>query len=302
MGLPYVQATAMLGGALLALTACAIGPELDLTLHESDRGAVYLERITDRSFKAAHPIKIAPDIVSRILRGIFVRNDQRLLQTLIAGKPDAMQTFSNDDAAYLAPLLAEGLSRAASDQQVGFRVRQTRSPGYSESVSAGVGSSRPPLDLVPQESTSGFIYAYGRSLYVTLTQYRYRLEPPTTINMPNRGIPDTTGLANRTVLFIPESANRPNSYRDAQSTDATLVIDYELLATLPAEPDSASPPAAAAPQSPSPAKAESGQRDADLESLRKELREIKQKLAEQEAEHTLSQPKKPVIPRRTPTP
>ena len=48
-------ALVLLIGIPLALSACAAGPELDLTIHESERGAVYVERIPDRSFHAAHP-------------------------------------------------------------------------------------------------------------------------------------------------------------------------------------------------------------------------------------------------------
>jgi hypothetical protein len=87
-----------------------------------------------------------------------------------------------------------------------------------------------------------------------------------------------------TILFIPESAKRPDSYRDARSTDATLVIDYNLLATMPAASDMRSTAA----QPPTPAKGEPTQRDTDLDALRKEMEDIKKKLAEQEAERTRS--------------
>lgn len=286
-----------------ASAACSIRPELDLTLQESDRGAAYLERMSDRSFQAAHPIKLAPDIIARVLRGVLVKDEQRLLQNLLVGKPDAVRVFRDDEVDYLAPLLVEGLSRAASDQQVGFRITQTGAPMSSQAVAAGVGSSEPPLRPAPPESTSGALYAYGRSLYLTVTHYRYRTERADTINMANRRIPDPTGLANRTVLFIPESAKRPDSYRDARSTKSTLVIDYELLATLPTTSgslpqSSATPPPTAgttpaASQQPAPVQDHTSQKDADVEALRKELQEIKQKLAEQEAERALLQPQQP---------
>ena len=52
------RALGLLIGITLTLSACATGPELDLTIHESDGGAVYVERIPDRSFRAAHPITL----------------------------------------------------------------------------------------------------------------------------------------------------------------------------------------------------------------------------------------------------
>ena len=84
------------------------------------------------------------------------------------------------------------------------------------------------------ETTGGSLYSYERSLYLTLTEYRQRAERTESNNLADRRLFNPTGLANRTVHFVPESAKRPDSYRTARSTDTTLVIDYNLLATMPA--------------------------------------------------------------------
>ena len=256
----------LLTGLLLVASACSTGPELDLTLHETDRGAVYLERISDRSFQAAHPITLSSDTMARVLRGVVVKENRGFLGILVAGKPEGVRVFRDEDVEYLAPLLVEGLTKAASDEQVGFRVVQTGAPA---------------------ESTKGSLYAYGRSLYLTL---------PWLIPVSRYGAGGPT--PSPTILFIPESAKRPDSYRDARSTDATLVIDYDVLATMPVASDMR--PTAAQP--PTPAKGEPSQRDTDLDALRKELEDIKKKLAEQEAERThsatSSSPK--TTPRSTP--
>jgi len=294
---------ALLAGCLLGSSACITSPELDVTLHESDRGRVYLERMPDRSFQAAHPIKLSTETVTQVLRGVLVRNDQGFLQNLVAGKPEALRAFTEEDVAFLAPLIADGLMRAASDQQIGFTIKQTGAPVYSERVGAAIGSSEPPLRLAPMESTGGSLYAYGRSLYVTLAQYRHRAERPDTINLANRRLPDESGLANRTVLFVPETAKRPDSYRDARSTDSTLVIDYELLARLPAGTGSSAPSDAASPadsagtavQAPI-IKGNSPQKDPEVEALRKELEEIKRQLAEPDAQRTPARQKRPTAP------
>jgi hypothetical protein len=245
-------ALVLLTGITLALSACSTGPDLDLTIHESERGGVYVERIPDRSFHTAHPITLSVDTMARVLRGVVVKEDRGLLGYLVASKPEAVRVFRDEDVEYLAPLLVEGLTKAASDQQVGFRVVQTGAP---------------------PESTKGSLYVYGRSLYLTL---------PWLITVPQVRTGGPTRP--RTILFIPESAIRPDSYRDARSTDATLVIDYDALATLPASSDLR--PTAAQP--PTSAKGEPTQRDSDLDAVRKELEDIKKKLAEQEAERTRS--------------
>jgi hypothetical protein len=181
---------------------------------------------------------------------MVVKENRGVLGILVAGKPEAVRAFRDEDVEYLAPLLVEGLTRAASDQQVGFRVVQTGAPA---------------------ESTKGLLYVYGRSLYLTLPWLI--VESQVRAGGPARS---------STILFIPESAIRPDSYRDTRSTDATLVIDYNLLATMPAASDMR--PTAAQP--PTSAKGEPTQRDTDLDALRKEMKDIKKKLAEQEAEWT----------------
>jgi len=250
----------LLTGITLALSACASGSEVDLTIHESERGAVYVERFPDLSFQAAHPITLSADTMARVLRGVVVQDNGAFFKNLVSGKPEAVRAFKEEDVEYLAPLLVEGLTRAASDQQVGFQVIQTGTPAE-------------PTDALydRRDSRKGSLYAYGRSLYLTL--------PWLIVESQVRA---GGAVRSRTILFIPESAIRPDSYRDTRSTDATLVIDYDLLATMPAAPDMRSTAA----QPATPAKGESTQRDTDLDALRKEMEDIKKKLAEQEARQT----------------
>ena len=289
-------ALAPLAGLALALSACATGADLDLTIHESDRGAVYVERIPDRSFQAAHPISLSTYTMARVLRGVVLEDSGKVLGNLVSGKQAPARAFEEREIEYLAPLLAEALAKAASDQQVGFRVVHDAAPIASQSSGLrfclssvrfpGECESEQKPGQTSQESTEGFLYAYAQSLHLTITGYRHPMEQAEMDGSANRRIFNSTGMTNRTVRFVPESAKRPDSYRTARSTDATLVIDYDLLAAMPVASDM---PSTAA-QSPAPVKGESSQRDADLDEMRKELRDIKKKLAEQEAERTRSAP------------
>ena len=74
-----------------------------------------------------------------------VKEDRGPFGNIIIGR-SIVRAFKDEDIQFLAPLLVEGLARAASDQQVGFRVVQ---PGMLE-------------------STRGSLYAYGQSLYLTV--------------------------------------------------------------------------------------------------------------------------------------
>ena len=192
----------LLSGIVLTLSACTTGPDVDLTIHKSDRGAVYVERIPDRSFHAAHPITLSADTMALVLRGIVVKENRELLGGLILGKPEALRAFREEDVQFLAPLLVEGLTRAAWDQKVAFRVVQMG---------------------MPWESATGSIYAYEQSLYLSLpwliplSRYEGGQAPPPT------------------VLFFPESARRPGNSRTERQAESMLIIDYAFLASNPTD-------------------------------------------------------------------
>ena len=280
----------------LFVSACATNPDLDIIIHKSERGAVFVERIPDRSFQATHPVTLSSDTMARVLRGVTLKDGRGVLGNLASDKIETIRVFGDDDVEYLAPLLAEGLTRAASDQQIGFRIVKTGVPAQSQSAGTvfcfsdvrfpNVCESEQAEGRASVEATGGSLYSYERSLYLTLTEYRQRTERTEANNIANRRLLNPTGLANRTVHFVPESAKRPNRYRTARSTDTTLIIDYSLLATMPAASDMRS----TAVQPPRPVKEESAQRDTDLDEVRKELKEIKKKLAEQEMERARQTP------------
>jgi len=294
---PFIGLRMVVFCALLSLGSCASNPELDLMLHESPQGAVYLERIPDRSFLAAHPIKIDQDTIARVLQGILVKENQGLLQNFLAGQPQAVPAFSEDEVHYLAPLLAEGLTRAAVDQQIGFRLIRTGSSGRSQSDSTGSGASHSPGRLAMMETSRGSMYAYGRSLYVTVLEYHLRSEHTDSITKANHRQSDHTGLTDRTVSFTPESATRPDSYRGKNATNTTLVIDYLSLAAFPAHtPAHVRPPTPVKEASPQQAppltpdaerdaplrllQEQMNQKNRELEELRKELQDIRRQMRE----------------------
>src|SRR2546423_8169695 len=93
----------LLTGITVALSACATGPDLDLKIHESEQGAVYVERIPDRSFQAAHPITVSADTMARVLRGVVVKDRRGFLGSLVSSKPEAVRAFGDEDVEYLAP-------------------------------------------------------------------------------------------------------------------------------------------------------------------------------------------------------
>ena len=306
--IPMVQA----GLVCVLAGACTTTAPVNAVMFESARGTVFLQKTVDRSFQASHPTTIHADLIARLLAGIQVQDQQRSLQTLLAGKPVPVPVFSEEDIRFLAPQLATAFSKAAPDQSVGFTLISRRDRASSEGTSLA--------------TTVGSLNAYGTSIHFSLTQYRYDQDRTDSAATSHRRLPDTSGLANRVVLFFPEAARRPDSDRRIGTPETTVVIDSEILAKLatasPANQATANPrsisdkPTAPAAQpadhsAPLPGqpptttedlralKDQMLKKDSEVEALRKELADIRRQLTEQKAER--DKPKrKPTPSRRSP--
>lgn len=327
---PFVSLlAALLTGLFSAGCVSAAGPEI--IVYDSQHGRVYLEALPDKALQAAHPITLPASTIAQVLRGVQVVGDKSTVEGLFEGKPKPTRVFTDEEIAFLTPPLIKALTQVGPSQQVGFRVSHLVSPiAYQEREGAAVGSSESPPYGPEPETTSGSLYVHGLSLHLTLAEYHHRPTRPDAINMPNRQVPDRTGLDRLQVLFTPEAAKRPDSFKQSgffgDSDATTLVIDYQLLAKLPA----ASPAQPAAPSSrPLPAKDASAtkgaavttpakstaqaegaastelqsvkdlliKKDMEMQELKEELRAIKKQLAEQDAEkQKLKKKKKAAAP------
>lgn len=229
--MPLYYIAAIIYG-LIALVSCASAPRPDVILHDGPEGGVYLEHMADRNVQAAHPIKLDSRLVARILNGVQVGEPKTAAKTLFASNAKPERVFTDEDTAFLAPLISSALAKATAEQQVRFRVVHLISPiDLPGGGGAGIGSFATPTGGLQKETTEGTLYAHGLSLHVTLDEYRHRVAKPDVISGPNRYYPDPTGLKEREVRFVPQSALRPDGYK--QSDGNTIVIDYEALAKGP---------------------------------------------------------------------
>lgn len=267
---------------------CTSSPQQKVTIHDSQDGTVYLERIPNDSLQATHPITLDSGTIARTLRGIRVRDSRKTMQTFLSSvfSPSTpVRAFSDEEADFLAPFIASAFAKATPDQRVGFRITRTGTSTDSQKGGAG------------PDSTSGFLFVYGRSLQLTLT----RLPPirdQAAANTPSRHYAsDATGLSGRELVFLPKEAQRPDTFRVGDTDAPTLVIDYELLAKLPDQPAAAAVPAAAPAGAPPSAPAVTApqttgeleavkeslaKKDAEVEALKKEVNAIKKQLNEQQ--------------------
>jgi hypothetical protein len=201
--------------------ACGTTGQTGKVLFDDPRGTVSLQTIADQSIQATHPINLDPILLAQILGGIEVQDQERGIQKLFGGPSSPVPVFSDDQIQFLAPLLAEGLRNAGQNQRIEYLVRTTHEGSLLESSVT--------------ETTAGSLYAYGRSLYMTLSQYRYspsraNLNISETAYRVSRT--DSSGLRNRILLFTPSSAQRAdalNPEAGGKSTDRFLAIDYQLL-------------------------------------------------------------------------
>jgi hypothetical protein len=254
--------------ALLCLFGTACGTTGKIIL-DDPRGTVSLQTMFDRSIQATHPINLDPVLLAKILRGVEIQDQEHGIQKYLAGPSPSIPVFSDDQIRFLAPLLAEGLHTAAPNQCVEYRARTTLKGSMLESSTT--------------ETTAGCLYAYGRLLYVILTQYRYS---PTRTNM-NLGDmayrsrpPDSSGLLNRTLLFTPGDAERSDAFdppEGEKSTDRFLAIDYQMLQHTP---PAVTTTEKAVPTHESPAHTTEALAQ-EVEALRKELQSVQQQLGSQ---------------------
>jgi hypothetical protein len=133
-------------GLALILTGCSSTSKIA----QNSKGSVYLEEIMDWSFEASHPAVIDQTTLLKIVKGVYTAEDQNGSSRMSAAGSKPMRVFSDEDAEFLAPLLAQGLSKAKPEQLVGFRM----------SSSAGSGS----------EPTAGSIYVQQSAIHFTVSK------------------------------------------------------------------------------------------------------------------------------------
>ena len=153
-------------GLALIVTGCSSTAKIA----QNSKGSVYLEEIMDWSFEASHPAVIDQTTIMKIVKGVYTAEDQNGSSRMSAAGSKPMRVFSDEDAEFLAPLLAQGLSKAKPEQLVGFRV----------SSSAGSGSDPTAGSIYVQQGAVHFTVSKGTSATMFMPESAARAEqaPP----------------------------------------------------------------------------------------------------------------------------
>ena len=133
--------------AMATFPGCAATPTIDAPLGLSPLGSVFLERIPDRSFHAAHPIILDATTLRTTLESILVET-RVSMSAPIAEKQRPLRLFADAEVAFLAPLLSNGLRQAAQDQQISFTLTHQKNLfSHQDTAGAGVGSL---MEIIPK--------------------------------------------------------------------------------------------------------------------------------------------------------
>ena len=241
------------------------------SIHKSAKGSVYLQEVADWSFEADHPAIIDHETVLSAVQGIIAEDVKNLSTNLPAGGSTPMSVFSDEDAEFLAPLLAHGLSQAKPEQIVGFTV----------SPSAGSGT----------EPAAGTLYLSKGSLYLTINGRKISGFMPSVAARIERApayTPDWTPgtlavVINPTILAkahtpaAPALAAEPNSLSDTEMPAASLTHFASGQET--AKEDLTDAPAGELQR----ARAANRVKDSEIAALRKEIEWMKHELRERPA-------------------
>jgi len=186
---PIIQSFLGIAACAFVISGCAGGANLA----QDSTGSVYLEEVSNWSYEASHPAVIDQLTITKIVKGLHRNDDMGGSSRMSAGGSKPMRIFSDEDAEFLSPLLAQGLSKAKPDQLVGFRI----------SSSAGSGS----------EPTTGSIYVQNGSIYMTVQRG----------NESIGFMPESAARIEPTPAYI--ASSRPGAMM--------MIIDYHALASAP---------------------------------------------------------------------
>ena len=185
----FLQGLVGIAACALVIAGCAGGTKIA----QNSTGSVYLEEVSDWSFEASHPAVIDQLTIAKIVKGLYRNDDMSGSSKMSAGGSTPMRIFSDEDADFLSPLLAQGLSKAKPEQFVGFRT----------SSSAGSGA----------EPTTGSIYVQKGSIYLTI----------------QKGAEPTGFMPESAARIEPAPAYVAGGARGVM----TMIIDYHALAKAP---------------------------------------------------------------------
>ena len=262
-----------------SLSSCAGAPP-PILVHEGAYDVVMLEP-RSREAQPRHPVTIEPGVMAAVLHGLYMEQDDRLLQRLLSGRTPPVAVFPDDQSVAVARYLVQALAQATSAQQVSVRFKAPKSQG--------------------EETTQGVLYCASPYLYFTLQQFDDGHSHGSDAK-PGRQLPNS-GQGSRLVFHGPTNEihlaersspmslriNYVELERALSLRAATDEVSKAPLSSLPLTP--AAPAFEERPRSPGSPQMSSlneliVRKDLEIESLREEIRTLRESLERQQSEVT----------------
>lgn len=143
--------------AYIALGGCARLPYTTKVLHQDRRVVVTAQEELDRP-GYTHPMQLSAAEVASILRGLSVREQQRLPLRWFAEEVPPKAVFRADEIEALAPYLADALTKVGPNERVHFDLI---GPGFNPSME--------------KDAVSGWVAVRDPYLYFTLEYFHIQV-------------------------------------------------------------------------------------------------------------------------------
>lgn len=198
--------------SLMIGAACARMPYETKTVYQGSRAAVTLQQEVEPA-RYSHPVQLRADEVASILRGFSIREKQRLPLRWFAEERTPDPLLHEDELAIIAPLIADGLQKAGSEERVHFALF---APGKNRAESRTV--------------TAGWMAVRGGDLYLSV-EYLHAEVPVQSIDhyFPNN--PTMPPLPGSYLLFF-----EPGRYWVTDRSGVRALEYQEFLKTAPIQP------------------------------------------------------------------
>lgn len=168
----------IVGAVGFTISGCARLPYTTKMVHDDERIVVNVQREVEPQ-AYTHPIQLTSGEVAAILRGLSIREQQRLPLRWFAEELPPKPLFRHDELEALAPHLADALQQLGLNERAHFEVRGPgNNPRYSRDTLAGWVAVRDPYLYLKVEYFHNQIPIRKSDNY----DYNYPLTPPTPKN------------------------------------------------------------------------------------------------------------------------
>jgi hypothetical protein len=143
----------LLPGAMMLIMAfgCATAPNARTTaVIEEGRDVVRLEQVPGVP-QYTHPVKLSPNDIKTLLRGVRAWERRNAIHELLAGEAVRKRAFREEELAELAPKLSQALAQAGPSDRVYFHLSLATEAGDEETTTGWIYVQEPVLHLVLSE-------------------------------------------------------------------------------------------------------------------------------------------------------